>query len=210
MQMSIRLHHGPCGRPNALHGVHTKCCRLAGPFLSVNGRPTAPEHRQGEEKTQFSVSMIILVRPYACLEIMAFVRTPSSCFPRSSPHSPAGRQQRPVARQAETKGPQVVRKLPVSGGAQLLLQLLQAKDPAAYARANVDLYQEEFFQSSWAFIAMAEREGSKEVVQELHKAMRIAMDAKQASLRPELQLMNLLMAAPDGPARAKVCDQRVR
>ncbi|KAL6781176.1 hypothetical protein ACKKBG_A10115 [Auxenochlorella protothecoides x Auxenochlorella symbiontica] len=154
MQMSSRLHHGPCGRPNALHGVHTKCCRLAGPFLSVNGR-----------------------------------------------------QQRPVARQAETKGPQVVRKLPVSGGAQLLLQLLQAKDPAAYARANVDLYQEEFFQSSWAFIAMAEREGSKEVVQELHKAMRIAMDAKQASLRPELQLMNLLMAAPDGPARAKIWAQ---
>ncbi|KFM27908.1 hypothetical protein F751_5946 [Auxenochlorella protothecoides] len=54
---------------------------------------------------------------------------------------------------------------------------------------------------------MAEREGSKEVVQELHKAMRIAMDAKQASLRPELQLMNLLMAAPDGPARAKIWAQ---
>ena len=50
----------------------------------------------------------------------------------------------------------------------------------------------------------AQKEGSEAVVEQLERVLRIAMEAKQATLRPEIQLLNNLLAAADAEARAQV------
>ncbi|KAL4420018.1 hypothetical protein ABPG77_001268 [Micractinium sp. CCAP 211/92] len=82
----------------------------------------------------------------------------------------------------------------------MLAKLLEAADPAAVAQAHVTSLNEEFFWTADTYIKMAKKEGEAEVVARLEAAMRAAFEAKQATLRPEIQLLNRLLGA-EGPAQ---------
>ncbi|KAL3137155.1 hypothetical protein ABBQ32_006723 [Trebouxia sp. C0010 RCD-2024] len=87
---------------------------------------------------------------------------------------------------------------------KLLAELLQAPDTAATARAHVDAIDEEFFMVSSTYLDMARQEGNKEVCTKLEQVLKIAMEEKQKTLRPEIQLLNNLMAATTVPERERV------
>ena len=50
----------------------------------------------------------------------------------------------------------------------------------------------------------AQKEGNKEVINQLEIVMKICMEEKQRTLRPEIQLLNTLLAMPSADARNKV------
>ncbi len=51
----------------------------------------------------------------------------------------------------------------------------------------------------------AKKEGNTEVCRKLEEVLRVAMEEKQKTLRPEIQLLNNLMAATTVPERERVC-----
>jgi hypothetical protein len=55
-----------------------------------------------------------------------------------------------------------------------------------------------------SYLAMAVKEGNTDVAAQLETAMRVAMQAKQATLRPEIRLLNELLAIETPDARQKV------
>ena len=56
-----------------------------------------------------------------------------------------------------------------------------------------------------AFAQQAKKEGNTEVCRKLEEVLRVAMEEKQKTLRPEIQLLNNLMAATTVPERERVC-----
>ena len=50
----------------------------------------------------------------------------------------------------------------------------------------------------------ARKEGNQQVVRQLETVLRAAMQEKQKALRPEIQLLNTLLAASDRPTRKRV------
>jgi len=114
---------------------------------------------------------------------------------------------------------------------EVLADLLQAPNIAATARNNIDSINEEFFmvsstyldmvchvpvachtckweQYSWKALLLhkqAKKEGNTEVCRKLEEVLRVAMEEKQKTLRPEIQLLNNLMAATTVPERERVC-----
>ena len=54
-------------------------------------------------------------------------------------------------------------------------------------------------------LLQARKEGNKEVCTKLEQVLKIAMEEKQKTLRPEIQLLNNLMAATTVPERERVC-----
>lgn len=90
---------------------------------------------------------------------------------------------------------------------EVLAELLQAPDIAATARDNVDSINEEFFMVSSTYLDMAKKEGNTEVCRKLEEVLRVAMEEKQKTLRPEIQLLNNLMAATTVPERERVLSQ---
>ncbi|GFR46096.1 hypothetical protein Agub_g7563 [Astrephomene gubernaculifera] len=87
---------------------------------------------------------------------------------------------------------------------QLLAALLSAGDPLAVARQHVEALSEEFFMSAGAYLSLAQQEGNPEVVTRLQAALGAAWAAKQATLAPELQLLNRLVRAGGGAERKQV------
>jgi hypothetical protein len=84
----------------------------------------------------------------------------------------------------------------------MLAKLLQAGDAAgAVADDYVDSLTEEFFQIGSAYMQLADKEGDASVASNLKAALKVAMDAKQKTLRPEIQLLNRLLAAETAVAR---------
>lgn len=59
---------------------------------------------------------------------------------------------------------------------------------------------------SSTYLDMARKEGNKEVCTKLEQVLKIAMEEKQKTLRPEIQLLNNLMAATTVPERERVLD----
>lgn len=82
---------------------------------------------------------------------------------------------------------------------QLLSKLLsaaQAGGAEEVAQEHAQDFDETFFHVASAYLEMAKKEeGNSVVVQQLEDVLRIAMRAKQATLRPEIQLLNGLLAA---------------
>lgn len=88
----------------------------------------------------------------------------------------------------------------------VLARLLQAQaqgGAAAVAEEYVDSLNEEFFQIGGVYLEMAKKEGDAAVTGQLESALRAAMDAKNATLRPEIQLVNKLLAAETDTQRAQ-------
>ncbi|KAL4430850.1 hypothetical protein ABPG75_006106 [Micractinium tetrahymenae] len=87
---------------------------------------------------------------------------------------------------------------------KMLAKLLEAADPAAVAAEHVASLNEEFFWTVDTYIKMAKKEGEAEVVARLEAAMRAAFEAKQATLRPEIRLLNRLLSAEGPEQRAQI------
>ncbi|GLJ14027.1 hypothetical protein SUGI_0224210 [Cryptomeria japonica] len=76
---------------------------------------------------------------------------------------------------------------------ELLSELLKAENPRAIAEKNVDFFTEEFFAMSSAFMEMARKEGNKDMVKRMGIVLKVAMDEKEKTLRPEIRLLNQLL-----------------
>lgn len=90
----------------------------------------------------------------------------------------------------------------------LLAKLLQTDDPAEVAVAYVDSLDEQFFWTANTYLTMAKKEEEGDVVARLEAALKAAFEAKQATLRPEIQLLNRLLAAEGAEQRAQVLSTR--
>lgn len=92
--------------------------------------------------------------------------------------------------------------------ADLLAKLLQAPASGATATAvaeeHLSSLDEQFFQLGSTFLMMAEKEGETDVYNNIKAALTAAMEVKQATLRPEIQLLNSLLAADERAAREQV------
>ena len=89
----------------------------------------------------------------------------------------------------------------------LIAKLIQAGDSATeVAQEHVNSLTEEFFHIGGAFLKMSEAEGDPAVTANLKSALQAAMAVKQSTLRPEIQLLNRLLAAESPAARAAVLD----
>ncbi len=88
----------------------------------------------------------------------------------------------------------------------VLAKLLQAQSEgraAALAAEYVDSLNEEFFQIGGAYLQMAKKEKDSTVSSQIEAALRTAMEVKNSTLRPEIQLVNKLLAAETDTQRAQ-------
>lgn len=103
----------------------------------------------------------------------------------------------------------------VQRAATLLLTALVAEtDPqkrAQIARDNVETIDGVFFAVADAYAQMARSDnagerGGEDVAAALEQAVKVALDAKQATLRPEIRLLNHMLDAPSLEARRAVLE----
>ncbi|KAG2451149.1 hypothetical protein HYH02_004416 [Chlamydomonas schloesseri] len=87
---------------------------------------------------------------------------------------------------------------------ELLAQLLQAPDPTGAARQHVEALTEDFFMTASTYLTLARKEGNADVAARLERALAAAWAVKQATLRPELQLLNGLVRAETDAARRQM------
>eukprot|EP01018_Ginkgo_biloba_P008445 Gb_30721 [translate_table: standard] len=76
---------------------------------------------------------------------------------------------------------------------ELMAELLKSDNPQRVAQVHVDSLTEEFFSISSTFMEMARKEGNKDMVKRIEYALKVAMDVKGKTLRPEVQLLNQLL-----------------
>ncbi|GAB4817892.1 hypothetical protein N2152v2_004938 [Parachlorella kessleri] len=91
---------------------------------------------------------------------------------------------------------------------ELLAKLLEASDPKTVAQQHISSLDEQFFHIGSAYMQMAEKEGNTEVYNQLKSAMTAAMEVKQSTLRPEIQLLNKLLAAEGSLAWRQILNTR--
>eukprot|EP00270_Netrium_digitus_P003325 TRINITY_DN13806_c0_g1_i2.p1 TRINITY_DN13806_c0_g1~~TRINITY_DN13806_c0_g1_i2.p1 ORF type:complete len:269 (-),score=52.74 TRINITY_DN13806_c0_g1_i2:169-975(-) len=86
------------------------------------------------------------------------------------------------------------REIQVEGTA-LLAELLKC-DPENLQEKlvqNVESLTEQFFVVTSTYLEMAKKEGNSDVVQQLERVLRAAMEEKEKTLRPEIRLLNQLL-----------------
>ena len=71
---------------------------------------------------------------------------------------------------------------------QYLAELLNAPDPTKKAEELAESLTENFFIVASTYLDMARREANTEVAEKLEEVLRIAMKAKNKTLRPEIQV----------------------
>ena len=78
----------------------------------------------------------------------------------------------------------------------LLAKLLQAEDKIKeVALEYVESLNEEFFHIGSAYFQMAKKESDEAVASQIEAALKTAMEVKNSTLRPEIQLLNKLLGA---------------
>ncbi|PNW71008.1 hypothetical protein CHLRE_17g742550v5 [Chlamydomonas reinhardtii] len=87
---------------------------------------------------------------------------------------------------------------------ELLAKLLEASDPTGEARQHVESLTEDFFMTSSTYLTLARKEGNADVASRLERALSAAWAVKQATMRPELQLLNGLVRAESDAARRQM------
>lgn len=90
----------------------------------------------------------------------------------------------------------------------LIAKLLQSSQPAVVAEEHLEQLDQQFFGVANMFLRMAEQEGNTEVFEQLKAALKAAMEVKQKSLRPEIQLLNELLSAEDSAARRRLLNRQ--
>jgi len=71
---------------------------------------------------------------------------------------------------------------------RILAELLQTPNPVRRAQELAQYLTEDFFITSSTYLEMARQEKRPEVVGRLEEVLRIAMEAKNKTLRPEIQV----------------------
>ncbi|KAK9841991.1 hypothetical protein WJX81_002995 [Elliptochloris bilobata] len=87
---------------------------------------------------------------------------------------------------------------------KLLALLLEAPNAQRAAEEHVGSLTEQFFAIASTYLTMAKKEGDAEVVTRLEAVLKAAMDEKQKMLRPEIQLLNRLLAVETSAERKQV------
>ena len=67
------------------------------------------------------------------------------------------------------------------------------------------LARKHYYHQCICLLSQAKKEGNKDVCAKLEQVLKVAMEEKQKTLRPEIQLLNNLMAATTVPERERVC-----
>ena len=89
--------------------------------------------------------------------------------------------------------------------AELVSFLVAAPDLQAALKTRVDELDEQFFALAAAFLSMAKKDNAGEaVVARLELVYRSAMEVKDATLRPEIRLLNALLKAEGEGAREQL------
>lgn len=76
---------------------------------------------------------------------------------------------------------------------ELLAELLKTENRQQFAQEHVDSLTEDFFLVSSTFMEMARKDGNMDMVKQIESALKVAMDEKGKTLRPEIQLLNQLL-----------------
>jgi hypothetical protein len=80
----------------------------------------------------------------------------------------------------------------------ILARLLHAEENALEVATEFSgSLTEEFFHISSAYLQMAKKDGDENVAFRLERALKAAMEAKNATLRPEIQLLNNLLGGAE-------------
>jgi hypothetical protein len=91
----------------------------------------------------------------------------------------------------------------------ILARLLHAEEEALeVATEYSSSLTEEFFHISAAYLQMAKKDGDENVAFRLERALKAAMEAKNATLRPEIQLLNKLLGASTDLERKQVLNTK--
>lgn len=107
------------------------------------------------------------------------------------------------------KDPVQAARQPQLQATEVLTQLLKSTDLTAASRQLVDHMSEEFFMVGSTYLDMAKKEGEPEVVERLELVLRAAMEAKNATLRPEIRLLNQLLGCEeDAQARKQLLNRQ--
>lgn len=88
----------------------------------------------------------------------------------------------------------------------LFATLLQATDKEDTAAKMADMLDEQFFMIANTYLAMAKKEGNMEVTKNLETTLKIAMNARNNVLRPEIRLLNNLLNSENELARRKLLE----
>lgn len=84
----------------------------------------------------------------------------------------------------------------------LLAELLKTDNRQQFAQEHVDSLTEDFFLVSSTFMEMARKDGNMDMVKQIESALKVAMDEKGKTLRPEIQLLNQLLQQNRGSERS--------
>lgn len=76
---------------------------------------------------------------------------------------------------------------------ELLAELLKTANRTQFAQEHLDSLTEDFFLVSSTFMEMARKDGNMDMVNQIESALKVAMDEKGKTLRPEIQLLNKLL-----------------
>eukprot|EP00244_Chara_vulgaris_P002662 TRINITY_DN1474_c0_g1_i3.p1 TRINITY_DN1474_c0_g1~~TRINITY_DN1474_c0_g1_i3.p1 ORF type:complete len:270 (+),score=34.31 TRINITY_DN1474_c0_g1_i3:139-948(+) len=90
---------------------------------------------------------------------------------------------------------------------EMLAELLKAKDPAVKARENIESLTEEFFMIASTYIDLAKKEGNIEVTNQLETTLKLALEEKEKTLRPEIRILNVLLRGKSPAERADTITQ---
>jgi len=91
----------------------------------------------------------------------------------------------------------------------ILARLLHAEENALeVATEYTGSLTEEFFHISSAYLQIAKKDGDDNVASRLERAIKAAMEAKNATLRPEIQLLNKLLGAENELERKQVLNTK--
>ena len=85
---------------------------------------------------------------------------------------------------------------------------MRAPDLRAAVTARVDALDEAWFAAASAYVSLARRDGVPDVVAKLEEIYAAACAAKEATLRPEIRLLNQLMRANGEAAREALYAQQ--
>lgn len=86
----------------------------------------------------------------------------------------------------------------------MLATLLQAPDIRSAVQSHMSSLTEDFFSTCSLYLEMARKEGNADVKVKLEAVLKVAMEEKQKTLRPEIQLLNSLLSADSTAGRRSI------
>lgn len=93
-------------------------------------------------------------------------------------------------------------------GSELLMKLLDAEDVRKTAVELAPQMGEDFFMVGSAYMDMAKKDKQLEVAANIEAALKVAMEEKSKTLRPEIRLLNELVAQKDSVQRKRILNSK--